>query len=204
MKGISVVIPVYFIDEESVQMTRNCLHSLKAQMNELIVVDDASLYPTEEFKHISYIYHRNEKNLGYIKSANIGFKHARYDHIVLVCNDTELLSGHLKDLCGEGYRFPVVEGKEKPFWDGSFYGFPKKIKGLYDERYINYFGDVDKFYSAKIHKIPLEITSTVRIRHLQSATTKKAGVRESDYAHGLESFKKKWGVDPLEDYYTFI
>jgi len=201
---ISVVIPIYIISRRLLQLTRDCLYSLKGQYDELVIVDDNSPLKTGEFKKQADIFLVNKKNEGYIKSANRGFRNAHGKYIILVCNDTVLLNGDLKDLCGKGYIFPTIVGKDIPFWDGAFYGFPRQIGGLYDERFKNYFGDLDKFYYAKMRGIPLTKTNKVLVEHLQSQTTKEAKIRTSAYLEDYEKFKKKWKFDPLKNYYKLI
>jgi GT2 family glycosyltransferase len=203
---IDVVVPIYILNEELMQMTRDCLYSIKDQYKKLIIIDDHSPMNTREFSH-SGIYVKNGVNEGYIKSANQGFKYATSEYVCLVCNDTKLIEGKLSDLCINGYAFPTIEGKTKPFWDGAFYCFPRGIKGLYDEKFHTYFGDLDKFYQAKLNKLPLTKVDSVKVYHKQSATTEAVGIRKDQYDKDKQTFIDKWGFDPvknLDDYYKLI
>lgn len=208
MPKISVVLPIYLCSPELTQYTRDCIHSLDHQFDELIIIDDASLLPTGEFRKYADRFIINTKNRGYVRSANIGFKECHGEYICLVCNDTRLLEGSLQDLCGEGFMFPKVYDKTEPFWDGAFYSFPRDllVDGLYDETFKIYFGDLDKFYRAKKKGIQLKKVDSVKVFHHRSATTARAGLRESSYNNDFETFKKKWGFDPIKDdrYYYLI
>lgn len=197
-------MPIYIVDPELTQLTREALWTIKRQYDELIIIDDASPLSVGEFKDLSTFYVENYSNEGYIRSVNKGIRLTTNDYICVVCNDTKLMKGSLDDLCDNGYRFPVMDGKALPFWDGAFYCFPKKIGGLYDERYTNYFGDLDKFYDAKMKGISLEQVPKVTVWHKQSATTNKTGIRNKAYEEDYQKFIKKWGFDPLQDYYYLI
>lgn len=196
---ISVVMPVYFINDELIQLTRDALFSIKGQWDELIMVDDCSPIKTSEFKPLVSKYLVNDTNLSYIGAANRGINEAKNEYVVLMCNDTRLVEGKLIDLCREGYTFPTFQGKASPFWDGAFYAFPKQLGGLYDKRYKTYFGDLDKFYQAKQDKVRLEKVDEVIAWHKQSATTSKVG-RNSMYDEDYIKFKNKWGFDPIPKY----
>jgi len=196
---ISVVMPVYFINQELIQLTRDALFSIRGQYDELIIVDDCSPIKTSEFKGKATKYIQNNENLSYVKSANKGFKEAKSDYIVLMCNDTKLVNGTLNDLCFNGYTFPSFEGKISPFWDGAVYSFPRSIGGFYDERYRTYFGDLDKFYQAKQDKTPMKKVDNVIFWHKQSATTSQVG-RNSMYDEDYIKFKDKWRFDPIPKY----
>ena len=202
--SISIVIPIYIGDEHLKQLTRDCLFSIQNMYDELIIIDDSSPLKSSEFMSVADKFMMNFENQGYIKSANKGISSATKDFIILVCNDTKLLRGSLKDLCNKGYTFPTIQDKDKPFWDGALYGFPRSIGGLYDERFHTYFGDLDKFYTAKQKGIQLKQTNKVDIWHQQSATTNFLEIRQSQYAKDYQAFKDKWGFDPLNDYYNLI
>lgn len=204
MAKISVTLPIYIANDHLAQLTRECLYSLEGKYDELVIVDDASPLPTGEFRDKADVFKRNVRNRGYIQSANRAIRHATCDHIIAITSDTRLLSGSLYALCMDGYVFPTVEGKAMPFWDGAFYAFPTVLGGLYDTRYKNYFGDLDKFYEAKMRGMLLAQVSDVVVFHHQSQSTQTKGIRTSDYEYGKEQFMKKWNIDPLADYYNLL
>jgi len=202
---ISVVIPIFLATLDHVQITRDCIFSLNKQYNELIIVDNDSSMFAPEFKYKADKYIKMDRNMGYIKAVNCGIKVATGDYIAIVSNDTILIKGSLQDLCKDGYSFPTILNKEIPFWDGSFYVFPKKLGGLYDERYESYFGDLDKFYNASLKKIPLERIDSVLVKHLKSQTANAiSDYRETIYNQDHKIFMDKWNFNPIKDYYTLI
>lgn len=193
-------MPICIVNESLNQMTEDCLLSMEGQYDELVIIDDGSTYPIEWIKEKADVWVENKENLGFVRSANKGFKAAHGEYIVLFCNDTRLEKGNLVDLCGEGYIFPRFRGKETPFWDGAFYGFPRKIGGLYDEKFQDYFGDLDLFFSAKKKGIPLERVDSVSVFHQEEQTQQALGKRQTVYDIDNEKFKKKHEDNPLQDY----
>lgn len=201
---ISVVLPVYHIDEQLVSFTKECLESIKGEYQELIIVDDASPISLDWLKKVSTKYIKNTKNIGFVKSANKGMRKVSGDFTILVCNDTQLIRGNLKDLCKpQTFVFPKIVNKDLPFWDGAFYGFPSRI-GLYNARYDNYFADLDLFYRKKKEGIKLEKNENVVVYHHKSQTTEKLKIRNSSYEQGHKLFIKRFGFDPLENYYNLL
>lgn len=97
---VSIIIPVHnhFSD------TLNCLKSL-SEINdkipfEIIIVDDCSTDESklifQNCKNLRYI--RNESNLGFLRSCNIGANNALGDYLLLLNNDTLVLPGWLENL----------------------------------------------------------------------------------------------------------
>jgi len=193
---ISLVIPVYIIDNHLKDLTKKTIKSLKGQYDELIIVDDASPIKVD-WKADKVI--RNKKNLGFTGTVNKGIMAATKDFICLSNNDIELLSGNIKDLESEGYGFPSFIGKSEPFWDGAFYVFPKKIGGIYDESYRHYFGDLDKFYNATLIGIEMFRKDNVVIKHYENQTYSKVNRNEA-FEKDRKVFEKKWGIPFLEAY----
>lgn len=100
---VSVIIPF----KNNIQLTKNCLQSIyevttKTYSFEIILVDDAS---TELFSFESYQMGygnlrviRNEKNLGFASSCNLGAKAANGNYLLFLNNDTLALEGWLENL----------------------------------------------------------------------------------------------------------
>jgi O-antigen biosynthesis protein len=106
---VSIIIPFH----NQINYTKNCLHHLNIHLNntiayEIILVDDNS---TENFdygliKGIKVI--RNNLNVGFLKSINIGIKEAVGEFIYILNNDTEVQDRFLKELLNVFYTFPNV------------------------------------------------------------------------------------------------
>ena len=98
----SILVPVFNSPDD----TRRCLSSVLSTMapdDELIIVDDSSEDETEkicqDFSADSRVrLFRNQKNLGYSKSANFAFSLATYHHVVLLNSDTVVSAGWLDKL----------------------------------------------------------------------------------------------------------
>lgn len=194
MVRLSLIIPIYLLDASLVQITRDCLFSLKGQYDELVVVDDASPLSSSWVKEEAdtLIHHRT--NQGFTRSVNDGLAVASGQYVCVANNDTQLLSGSLTDLCGNGYCFPRIEGKSKPFWDGAFFVVDRRLWQGDDPRFTNYFGDLDRFLKAKREGIPLQRVDTVVVRHLEEQTSRKAGIRNTNFDVGKQLFEAKWGI----------
>mgnify|MGYP001571892669 FL=1 len=99
MKNVSIVIPVYITKNNIFQLTNKCLSGITTSHGinqcEVILVDDGSdqkyigflkkIYPFVKFIH-------NDKNLGFAAAVNAGIKSAKYDSILLLNNDVEILN----------------------------------------------------------------------------------------------------------------
>ena len=98
----SILIPVFNSPED----TRRCLSSVLSTMapdDELIIVDDSSENKTkkicQEFSADSRVrLFRNQRNLGYSKTANLAFSLATHHHVVLLNSDTIVSFGWLDKL----------------------------------------------------------------------------------------------------------
>ncbi|MBO4304541.1 MAG: methyltransferase domain-containing protein, partial [Lentisphaeria bacterium] len=105
----SIVIPVY----DNLQYTLSCLHSLygiesKAPF-EVIVADDCSKEDyaallRREFPQVKVI--RNQRNCGFLLTANRGAQEASGEYILFLNNDTEVLPGWLDELATALYHHP--------------------------------------------------------------------------------------------------
>lgn len=119
---VSIVIPVH----DGVWITYRCLRALQRNNDkvpfEIIVVDDAS---TDQTRHLLQNIRgvrviRNTKNLGYLKSTNLGASHARGKYIALLNNDTEPISSWLDELVSliESDSSIAIAGSTLIFGDG--------------------------------------------------------------------------------------
>ncbi len=97
---VSIIVPVY----GEADYTLHCLSAICATPSrasyEVIVVDDCSPDHTPELLALvtGIRLVRNETNLGFLRSCNRAAREARGDYLVLLNNDTEVLSGWLDAL----------------------------------------------------------------------------------------------------------
>ena len=104
---VSIVIPVY----NNYQYTFNCLKSILEKTGagyEVVVVDDASADKTSEMlaDMEGIRVHRNETNLGFIKSCNKGAALSRGQYVLFLNNDTTVSSRWLEALLETFKQFP--------------------------------------------------------------------------------------------------
>ena len=98
----SILVPVFNSPDD----TQRCLSSVLSTMapdDELIIVDDSSERTTkkicQEFSADSRVrLFRNQRNLGYSKTANLAFSLATHHHVVLLNSDTIVSFGWLDKL----------------------------------------------------------------------------------------------------------
>ena len=104
MTPVSVVIPVYNAPEE----LERCLASVYSTVpgdTEVVVIDDASPDPStaevlrrwREIMPVSWKFHANQKNRGFVATANLGMRLTQND-VVLLNSDTESTPGWLRGL----------------------------------------------------------------------------------------------------------
>ena len=104
MTPLSIVIPVYNAPEE----LERCLASVYSTVpgeTEVVVIDDASPDPStaevlrrwREIMPVSWKFHANQKNRGFVATANLGMRLTQND-VVLLNSDTEPAPGWLQGL----------------------------------------------------------------------------------------------------------
>ena len=104
MNPVSVVIPVYNAPRE----LERCLASVYSTVpddTEVVVIDDASPDPStaevlrrwREILPVSWKFHANQKNRGFVATANLGMRLTQND-VVLLNSDTEPAPGWLQGL----------------------------------------------------------------------------------------------------------
>jgi len=108
--AVSIVIPVH----NKFSVTYHCLASLLLAPNEVtfevIIVDDGSSDDTLMIPSLveGITYLRNEESAGFILASNRGGDKARGEYIVMLNNDTEVLSGWLDELLSPFRNFDEV------------------------------------------------------------------------------------------------
>ena len=118
--SVMVVVPVYKGKEE----TQRCIRSLLRNTDDipaeiLVIIDDSPdaelvgwLEEVAADGKIKLI--RNEKNLGFVASANRGMAWAGLRDVILLNSDTEVPSGWMKRLAGHAYSAEKI-GTVTPF-----------------------------------------------------------------------------------------
>ncbi|MBW7888310.1 MAG: glycosyltransferase [Bacteroidetes bacterium] len=91
---VSIIIPVY----NQFEFTQKCIQSIQQHVHlnyEILIVDDASTDKTKNYFSggTEQRYFRNEKNIGFPGSVNIGIKNSLGDYIITLNNDTVVTDG---------------------------------------------------------------------------------------------------------------
>lgn len=95
-------VSIIIVNYNTRELTQNCIHSIFENTNgvsfEVILVDNASTDGSVEFfeqqQRIQFI--KSEKNLGFGKANNLGYKYAKGKYIFLLNSDTLLLNNAIK------------------------------------------------------------------------------------------------------------
>ena len=120
---VSIIIPVYGKIEHTCHCLSSILDITSRHTYEIIVVDDCSTdNTTKVLSQIGGIrIVRNEKNIGFIRSCNLGAEAAKGDLVLFLHNDTEVRSGWLDSMVDTFNRFPKVGlvGSKLIYQDGQ-------------------------------------------------------------------------------------
>ena len=101
---MDVIMPVFILDHETLQLTEAAIESL-GDVN-LILIDNGSLFGGGKLREWADVYIRNRENLGYAKAVNQGLKLA--DMMVAVANNDIIVSPNWKEVAYEALREPGV------------------------------------------------------------------------------------------------
>ena len=209
---LSVVIPVYNLNEEGVQLTKNAIYSLGEV--ELILVDNASTIGGGYLRDQANIYVRNKINLGYAKAVNQGLKLAT-NKLVTIANSDIRVSSNWQDVTQEifsltdkifslhfkmtDYEAPFnygdriwFTGKER-WCTGSFFVIDNSKNHLFDENFFNSYDDWDIQLRARQKGWQTVYTNKACYQHNHSFTQKLIPEREENNKRNAEYFKKKHG-----------
>mgnify|MGYP001606625472 CR=1 FL=1 len=206
---ISVIMPVYIQNQETLELTKNSIYSL-GDCN-LTIVDNDSSIGGGYLRALATTYIRNNQNLGYAKAVNQGIKLSK-KKILLVSNNDIKISPKWKDVTMEimqnekigslhfrmtGYNVPfeygqqvVVTGKER-WCTGSF--FVMRNKWLFDENFLNSYDDWDLSYRIRKEGYQTCYTNMACYQHHHSFTRQQIPEREENNKRNREYFKKKHG-----------
>lgn len=180
--SLSLVVPTYTIDDELEEIALRAIDSYHKQVDELIVTEDGGRFSAALMsKADCYIY--NQKNEGFTKNVNRGWRRAEGDYVAIVNSDTYLLEGDLRDLCVENrVTSPLIENQGISGLAGPFWVSPKQVTkecGYLKEEMRTYYSDEE--YSKRIDHLFKKV-STVRVWHDQAITVTKAGVEGGEEA----------------------
>lgn len=204
----SIIIPAYYINEDFVKMTANCLNTMGDEKpNEIIVVDDNS--PVEHiFDGVVNI--RREKNGRFPRAVNTGLRAARGDILIICNNDITFYPGWLKGLKKALKRYDIasIRVTDSDGWEtedkyteddyfGSIWAMKRKvydtIGGLDDRFTLGSFEDKDYYFRAKEAGFTIGKYHGALVEHIGRATNDVEFPNHEDFTLGKEKYLEKYG-----------
>ena len=217
----TVVIPTYKQWHHTHQLLLD-IYNMMPKTTEIVVIDDHSLDPMVAggldwwrmglLGERLYVI-RNDENMGFLKSSNLGVSKARCKNVILMNNDVRIRDKDLDDKVEKALdecTVPILAGinvylnstgwnerggKIYPYVGGWFMAFKKEEWdkfGGFDERYIPYdFEDVDlsTTYLANGGKL---VTLEANISHIGAQSYTYSPAREEQTKKNQKKFFEKW------------
>lgn len=211
---IPVIMPVFNIDEQFVNLTDLAIQSIKPEP--LVIVDNASTVGAGSLREWADIYIRNKTNLGYAKAVNQGLRLCSSDEFVCVANNDIRVSGGWEQVAFDIFRedplvasvhfkmIPYDEpfnfgdkiwktGKER-WCTGSF--FVMRNSWSFDGEYLNSYDDWDLHLRMYRANYKTAYTNKAQYQHMNSFTQFIIPQREEIDKKNREYFIKKHGDTP--------
>lgn len=207
----AMAITSYHVDEALVQLTRDCLDSLRyGEPDYVFLIDDDS--PIKVMFEVEQIF--REENGGFPKCANTGFK-ACYDtgaDVLIISNNDVVytpgwLEGILKPL-EEGYDISSIRVSDSDGYTtedyiepdgtfGSLWAMKRKVYetiGGFDESFgKGTFEDKDFAVRAREAGFKIGKYHGALVEHVGRATMDKMYPNQEDFYEGREHYKQKYG-----------
>jgi GT2 family glycosyltransferase len=210
---LDVIMPVFINDQETLDLTKAAIDSIKVAPVKLIIIDNNSSIGGGQLREWSNSYIRNKENLGYAKAVNQGLKLA--GELVVIANNDIRVSPNWFDVLKENNHWTVPTSihfrmipYDEPFsfgneiWElgkerwcsSSFFLVPNKQ--LYDENYFNSCEDWDFWLRWRDRGYKTAYTNKVCYQHKDSHTQKQILERALNDQKNRDYFKSKWGEYP--------
>jgi GT2 family glycosyltransferase len=214
---IDVVMPVWSSDDQTIQVTRAAIDSIRAGAPDcrVILVDNGSTVGGGALREMADLYVRNKENLGYAKAVNQGLGLAT--KFVAVANNDIRVSPNWWEVSKEIHKLSWVgsvhfrmipyeqefnlgsntwlEGKER--WCSSSF-FVMKNYQRYDSGFFNSLDDWDFWRRYREDGYLTAYTNKAEYQHLDSYTQEKISSRSENDKKNREYYFKKWGEYPEE------
>jgi GT2 family glycosyltransferase len=208
---VSVIIPAYYINDDYVEMTQDCVNAVKAtsEPDQIIVVNDGS--PVKADIDFAINIHL-PKNKGYAGAVRAGYDHAEGDVIIVLNNDTQALDGWFEGLLEPieaGYdivsiRTTDIDGYEKQdvITEGDKFGSCWAIRstvwhdlgGLSEEFGRGYAEDLDLWKRAIQKGYRIAKNHNATIFHEGKKTFKQIDPDDTLYMEALMKYQDKHGT----------
>lgn len=214
---VSIVIPTY----KTWHLTQELLNGLSAHekenIDEVIVVDDASPEIQTLKTDLNFIYEKLQKNSGFPTACNTGLKLASENIaekrlVFLISNDVKVTGKFIEqaaDILFDARRALVgnrhivfdsgwntFDGKTFDYLEGWFFGATSdgwRDLGYFDEAYSPYdYEDIDLSTTAKKKGYKLVSLNNPHVTHMGGQTIGFNPAREAITKRNREYFQKKW------------
>jgi len=207
---VSVIIPAYYINQDYVDMTQDCVNSVKAtcKPHEIIVVDDGSPV-VAEIDFATNI--RLEDNKGYAVAVNRGFEASTGDVTIVLNNDTLATEGWFEALTEPLENYDIMSirttdcdgyNKADIITDGDKFGSCWAIRSdvfcdlgmLSTDFGRGYAEDLALWHDAKEKGYRIAKNHNAIIFHEGKKTFKEIDPDDTLYTDALMKYKEKYGV----------
>lgn len=211
-KNLSIIIPIYNIHPQIIELTNRCLKSVKKFTNnyELILIDNKD---AEKWIKESDIYIKNKINNGNGSAWNQGAKLAHGQYLCFMDNDVEVTKNWsislIKLLKNDNIAvaFPLSKNKEDDDFFERLCGFCWFVKkdlfwkiGGIDESYgLANFEDTSFFSECKLRNYMLKCSRKSKINHWSRATCDRVKEVSKLYSINEKKYFDKYKVLPLLD-----
>lgn len=215
---LSIVIPIYNIHKDIVDLTNRCLKSIKKYTKdyEIIIIDNKN---GEQWKKDADIYIKNEKNNGNGSAWNQGAMIAKGEYICFMDNDVEVSENWSEPLIELlqnkkiAVAFPLSKNKEDDDYFERLAGFCwivrrdifNEINNNIEKGYriqdwnLANFEDTSFFMSCKLKGYELKCSNQSKINHYSRATTSKVKEVDELYGKNEKKYFDKYKILPLLD-----
>lgn len=201
----SLIIPCYFANQELIDITQQCIDSLRDPIDQLIVVDDGSPLRSK----LSTM--RRHRNGGYAKAVNSGLRKANGDVLIISNNDIVFYPGWLQAILQplrQGYDISSIRTSDSDGWEiedkitegdkfGSIWAMKRKVYetlGGLDETFgKGYAEDLDYRRRAINAGFRIAKNHAGLVEHQGKATFRQVDPEDRHYHQALKHYKEKWG-----------
>lgn len=201
----SLIIPCYFANQELIDITQQCIDSLRDPIDQLIVVDDGSPLRSK----LSTM--RRHRNGGYAKAVNSGLRKANGDVLIISNNDIVFYPGWLQAILQplrQGYDISSIRTSDSDGWEiedkiteddkfGSIWAMKRKVYetiGGLDERFgQGTYEDTDYRRRAMEAGFKIAKNHAGLVEHIGRATFRVVDPQEKIFQKNTLIYKDKWG-----------
>ena len=169
--SISIVVPLYYLPELHYTIDK-FFRSLDENYRDVPLIVFVDCSPSDHPFNIS---HKNEKNLGYVKSVNIGLKLSNTDIVIVMNDDLVIKKGDLDPFFEIGDGIYCPQDSCSSYWphSGACFAMNRKTlkkMGYLNEEYKHFFADREYWLKADELGIPIVKLNKICIEHPGSAT----------------------------------